>query len=109
MKGVTSIYRCREILPQYAVKFSHRLGILTNIPYSKVNFNWTEIKKYAFDEIKQIAARDNLLAYLDFIEEPKIHIDASDLQLGVVAIQKVKPIASYGRRITDPQKRYKVT
>ena len=74
-----------------------------------MKFNWTEIKKDAFDEIKQIAARNNLLAYPDFNEEPKVHTNASDLQLGVVTIQKVKPIAFYGRRITDPQKRYKVT
>ena len=35
--------------------------------------------------------------------------NASDFQLGAVIIQKGKPIAFYGRKLTDPQRCYTVT
>ena len=38
----------------------------------------------AFEEIKQIAAHNNLLAYTYFNEEFRILIDARDFQLGEV-------------------------
>ena len=50
----------------------------------------------------------NLLTYPYFIEEYKIRTDASNLQLGAVIIQKVEPIAFYGRKLTDSQKIYTV-
>ena len=59
--------------------------------------------------MKRIVAHDTLLVYLDFNEEFKIHIDASDLQLLAVIRQKGKPIALYSRKLTDAQKRYTVT
>ena len=53
-------------------------------------------------------ARDTLLTYLDFNETFKMHINDSKFQLGVVIIQKGKPIAFYNRKLTDAQKRYTV-
>ena len=46
----------------------------------KVKFKWTKIEQDASDEIKQIVARNTLLDYPDFIEEIKIHTDASYFQ-----------------------------
>ena len=54
-------------------------------------------------------ARDTLLTYPNFNETFKIHTDASYFQLGMVIIKKGKPIAFFGRKITDAQKIYKVT
>ena len=54
-------------------------------------------------------SRDTLLTYPDFNEIFKIHTDASKFQLGAVISQKEKPIAVYIRKLTDSQKRYKVT
>ena len=53
--------------------------------------------------------RDNLLTYMNFIGEFKIHTEAIYFQLGAVISQKGKPIAFYGRKLTDPHKIYTVT
>ena len=74
-----------------------------------MKFKWTKIEQYAFDEIKRIVARGDLLAYLDFDEEFKIHTDASNFQLGAVIIQKGKLIAFYSSKLTYEQIRYTVT
>ena len=54
-------------------------------------------------------ASDTLLTYPDFNETFKIRTDASVFQLGAVIIQKVKPVAFYGIKLTDSQKQYTVT
>ena len=59
-----------------------------------------QIKKYAFDEIKWIVERDNLLGYTNFNEEFKTHTDARNFQLGAVISNKEKPIGLYSRKIT---------
>ena len=53
-------------------------------------------------------ARDTLWTYLDFDETFKIHIDASDFQLGAVINQKGKPIVFYSIKLTDVHQRYTV-
>ena len=68
-----------------------------------------QVKQDAFDKIKWIMARDNLLTYPYFNETFKIHTDASAFHLGAVIIQKGKPIAFYSRKITDSQQRYIAT
>ena len=45
--------------------------------------------------------RDTLLSYTDFNEEFKIHTDTRDFKVGAVIIQNGKPIAFYGRKLTD--------
>ena len=54
-------------------------------------------------------SHDTLLTYPYFNEAFKIHTDISTFQLGVVIIQKVKPITFYSRKLTDTQQLYKVT
>ena len=44
----------------------HTLSHLTKIMYIKVKFKWTKTEQDAFNGIKRIVARDNLLAYPDF-------------------------------------------
>ena len=63
---------------------SHTLATLTNITSSKLKFECTKIEQDALEEIKRIVACDNLLAYLGFNKEFKIHTNASDLQLEAV-------------------------
>ena len=54
-------------------------------------------------------ARDNLLTYPDFNETFKIYTNASVFQVGAFIVQKGKPIAFYGRKLTYVQQRYIVT
>ena len=76
---------------------------------SKEKFKRTKIEQDAFVEMKQIFACDNLLDYLDFNEEFKIHTNAIDFLLGSVIIHKAKKIAFYGRKLTIAHNRYTVT
>ena len=85
-------------------RWSHMFGPLTKITPNKRNFKWTKIEQDAFDEIKRIVARYNLLTYPDFNETFKIHTDASDFQLEAVVIQKGKLVAFYSRKLTYSQK-----
>ena len=62
-------------------RHSYKLAPLTNITSSKVKFKWTKTEQDDFDEIYSIMAQDNLLTYLDFNEEFKIHTDARKFQL----------------------------
>ena len=87
---------------------SHTLAHLTELIYIKSKFEWTKVEQDAFDKIKRILARNNLLTYPDFNETFKIHIDARAFQLGAVTRQKGKPIHLYSRELTDDQKRYTV-
>ena len=82
---------------------SHTLVPLTILTSIKHEFQWKQVKQDAFDKIKRIVARNTLLNYPGFNEEFKIHTDASTFQLGAVVIQKVKPIAFYGIKLTYPQ------
>ena len=68
-----------------------------------------QIKKYAFDEIKWIVERDNLLGYTNFNEEFKTHTDARNFQLGAVIRHNEKSIAFYCSKLTGDHKRYTVT
>ena len=74
-----------------------------------MKFKWSKIEQDTFEDIKRIVDHNNLLAYLYFNEEFKVHTDASDLQLGAVIIHKCKHIAFYGRKITDAPKNYTAT
>ena len=61
-----------------------------------------------FQKNNQIVSHDTLSTYTDFNETFKIHTDAIPFQLGAVIIQEGKPIASYGRTLTDDQQLYTV-
>ena len=60
---------------------SHTLAPLTKLMSIKRNFEWTQVKQYAFEKINRIVSCDNLLTYPDFNETFKIHNDDSAFQL----------------------------
>ena len=74
-----------------------------------MKFKWTKTEQYDFEGIKQILARDNLLAYPGFNKEFNIHIDASNFQIGSVISHNGKQIALYSIKLTKSQKMYTVT
>ena len=88
---------------------SHTLAPLTVIMSYERKFKWTKIKQDAFDKIKWIVARDNLLIYPDFNKAFKMYTDASAFQLGAFISQKVKPISLYSIKLTDYHQMYTVT
>ena len=62
-----------------------------------------------FKEIKRTVARNILLAYTYFNKQFEIYTNASDLQIGPVISQEVKPIALYSIKLTGPQNNYTLT
>ena len=71
---------------------SHTLTPLTRLLYNKCKCKWTQVEQDAFDKIKQILDRDNLLTYPDFNKTFKINNDANAFQLGAVISHKGNPI-----------------
>ncbi len=59
--------------------------------------------------MKNIIAKETLLAYPDFNKPFDIHTDASHTQLGAVVSQDNKPIAFYSRKLNPAQTRYTTT
>jgi RNase H-like domain found in reverse transcriptase len=59
--------------------------------------------------MKNIIAKETLLAYSNFNKPFDIHTDASHTQLGAVVSQENKPIAFYSRKLNPAQTRYTTT
>ena len=59
--------------------------------------------------MKQVMARETLLAFPDFKKKFTIHTDASKTQLGAVISQEGKPIDFYSRKLNQAQTRYTTT
>ena len=72
-------------------------------------FDWTEHCNKSFEDMKNIIAKQALLAYPDFTKEFHIHTDASKVQLGACISQDGKPLAFYSRKLLDAQTRYTTT
>jgi len=77
--------------------------------FKKPPWRWNAEHQKAFDDIKEVIARDVVLAYPDFDSPFEIYTDASSRQLGAVITQKNRPIAFFSRKLSDTQKRYTVT
>ena len=70
---------------------------------------WNESHQKAFDGIKEIMAREVMLAYPDFTQHFEVYTDASGRQLGAVIVQNGRPIAFFSRKLSDAQRKYSVT
>ena len=54
----------------------------------KKPWHWDECHQKAFDAIKEIVARDIILAYPDFSQPFEIYTDSSSRQMGAIILQK---------------------
>ena len=90
-------------------RWSHTLAPLTRLTSIKNKFKWTQVKQDAFEKIKRIVARDNLLTYPNLNKAFKIYTNSSTFKLGAVICQKGRPISFYRRKLTDAQQWYSVT
>ena len=101
--GLVNYYR--DMWPKRA----ENLACLSDMTSSKVKWKWTEKHQEAFDNMKQVVAKETLLTYPDFNKPFTIHTDASKLQLGACISQDGKPVAFYSRKLNPAQTRYTVT
>ena len=75
----------------------------------KAPWHWDEVHQKAFEDIKEVIARDVVLAYPDFSKPFEIYTDACTRQLGAVITQNNRPIAFFSRKLSDTQQKYSVT
>lgn len=69
---------------------------------------WTAKHDKAFEETKQMVAKETLLKYPDPNKPFVVETDASDKQIGAVILQEGSPVAFYSRKLTGPQSRYPI-
>jgi hypothetical protein len=75
----------------------------------KSPWRWDPIHQQAFDNVKATIAKDVVLAYPDFTKPFEIYTDAFTMQLGAVITQDNRPIAFFGRKLSETQTKYSVT
>lgn len=90
-------------------KRSELLAPLSTLTSDKNKWKLTSVEQEAFDKIKQVLSRENLLAFPNFDLPFTIHTDASKTQLGAVISQNNTPIAFYSRKQNPAQTRYTTT
>ena len=101
--GIVNYYR------DMWVRRSHILAPLAKLTSKESKWVWTELESRSFQKMKNVIARETLLAYPDFNKPFDIHTDASHTQLGAVISQGNKPIAFYSRKLNPAQTRYTTT
>ena len=101
--GIVNYYR------DMWVRRSHILAPLAALTSKSAKWRWDKEHQEAFDTMKNVIAREVMLAYPDFKKPFIIHTDASHTQLGAVIAQDGKPIAFYSRKLNDAQTRYTTT
>eukprot|EP00957_Ditylum_brightwellii_P095698 7291563-Ditylum_brightwellii.AAC.1 len=71
-----------------------------------IPWKWMPVKQKSFKQTKKIVSQEMLLAYPDFNISFKVHMDASNTQLGAVISQHRMPIAFYSCKLNSAQKNY---
>ena len=109
VKQLRSFLGCVNYYRDMWIWRSHILAPLNKLLSKESKWQWTELEKKAFDDIKKVMARETLLVYPDFNKTFEIHTDASRRQIGSVITQDNKPIAFYSRKLRGGQHNYTVT
>ena len=91
------------------IRRSHILAPLARLTSKDAKWVWGDLESKCFQKMKNVIARETLLAYPDFNQPFDIHTDASHTQLGAVISQNNKPIAFYSRKLNPAQTRYTTT
>jgi hypothetical protein len=108
-KGVRDLRRFLGMVNFYRDMFrrrSHILAPLTAMAGKNAKFQWTDKCQQSFETIKQIIAKEVILAFPDFSKPFHIYTDASDYQLGAVIMQDDHPLAFYSRKMNQAQQNY---
>ena len=72
---------------------------------TKKPWYWTNEHQVAFEKVKEMLARQVMLAYPTYGELFEIYTDASSLQLGAVITQRGWPLVFFSRKISITQKK----
>ena len=85
----------RDLWPKRSDILAPLTELIKGGPTRNIPIKWTPACNNAFQKMKVLIAKDNILAYPDFSKKFTIHTDASYAQLGAVIIQEGKPLAFY--------------
>jgi transposase InsO family protein len=108
VKQVRSFIGMINYYKDHIPKRSELLSPLTTLTKKGARFKWTDECQQNFEKLKQLLAKQVVLAYPDFSLPFEIYTDASNKQIGAVLQQKGRPLAFYSRKLNDAQTRYTV-
>ncbi|KAL5477674.1 hypothetical protein EMCRGX_G024499, partial [Ephydatia muelleri] len=108
-KSVTDVRRFLGMC-NYLAKFIPNLSA-TNEPLrclteKSIEFQWGEEEQSAFEKLKDLICKDQILAFYDVNKPVLIQCDASAEGLGATLLQEGRPVASVSRSLTKAEKNY---
>ena len=86
--------------------YSTLVAPLTHLTRKDVKYIWTEQCQESFEGVKYALTHVHVLSLLIFGERFEVICDASLLGIGVVLLQKDRPIAFESRKLTPAEKNY---
>eukprot|EP00804_Cyclotella_cryptica_P017384 CCRYP_020239-RA/>CCRYP_020239-RA protein AED:0.58 eAED:0.68 QI:0/-1/0/1/-1/0/1/0/488 len=111
------VQNCRDLRARRSEMLAPLTSLVGECGHTKVTkakktkkqpWYWDEVHQIAFDNVKAAIAKDEVLAYPDFLKEFEIYTDASSKQLGSVITQGNRPLAFFSRKLSETQQKYSV-
>ena len=93
-------------LARYIPKLSEESEPLRKLTESDSEFKWGEKEKQAFQNLKDLIAKQQLLAFYDVRKPVVLQCDASTECLGATLLQEGCPVASVSRSLTRSERNY---
>ena len=108
-KSVTDVRRFLGMC-NYLAKFIPNLSAtsepLRRLTEKNIEFQWGEEEQSAFEKLKDLICKDQILAFYDVNKPVLIQCDASAEGLGATLLQEGRPVASVSRSLTKAEKNY---
>ena len=103
--GMCGFYR------KFVPNFSEVVAPLTDLLKKGVKFDWSEACEIAFQKLKAVLMSDPVLEAPNFEKPFQLAVDASDVGIGAVLLQKdnsdiLKPVSYYSKKLNIHQRRY---
>ncbi|XP_063856826.1 uncharacterized protein LOC135098416 [Scylla paramamosain] len=102
--GMAGFYR------RFCPNFADAAGPLTRLTCGNVAYEWTPACQHAFNQLKNLLAREPVLRAADFSKPFIIHTDASDHASGAALLQEsdgiFHPVAYHSEKFNIHQKNY---
>jgi hypothetical protein len=113
IKEVQGFLGASGYVRRYLQNYSDTARPLTELLRKDLEFEWTEERQTAFENIKELVKKAPILALHDPDKPHVIRPDASGYALGIVLEQpgedgKLRPVAFYSRKFTTAERNYDV-
>jgi len=99
--GLASYYH------KFIKNFVKIVAPLTNLlKKSTITYEWEGTCDEAFETLKGILVKAQVLKLLDFDKDFQIHSDASDFAIGGVLVQEGRPVAFESKKLSETERRW---